>query len=67
MYPPALQEKNEKNCEAFQKAEHLLEQAFCLLKHPHKGKITLGEEPSDYTEKIGAVLYNVYISPNKDV
>ncbi len=39
----------------------------CLLKHPHKGKITLGEEPSDYTEKIGAGLYNVYISPNKDV
>jgi len=40
---------------------------FCLLKHPHKGKITLGEKPSDYTEKIGAGLYNVYISPNKDV
>lgn len=28
MYPPALQEKNEKNCEAFQKTEHLLEEAF---------------------------------------
>ncbi len=39
MYPPALQEKNEKNCEAFQKTGHLLEQILCFETLPTKEKL----------------------------